>query len=96
MAALNFLLDNLKTFRQFRKSFKKLVVTGDFNQVILKNNRTVLKCMSSRGLTQFVDEPTTENETLIDNVYAKGWEHIKVQIVQTYYTYHEAIQKTLK
>uniref|UniRef100_A0A8W8JJZ6 Endonuclease/exonuclease/phosphatase domain-containing protein n=1 Tax=Magallana gigas TaxID=29159 RepID=A0A8W8JJZ6_MAGGI len=90
MAALNFLLDNLENLST------KIVVTGDFNQDILSNNKTVLNCMSSRGFTQYVDEPTTENGTLIDHVYAKGCEHIKVQVVPTYYSYHEAIQITLK
>lgn len=60
MAALNFLLDNLENLST------KIVVTGDFNQDILSNNKTVLNCMSSRGFTQYVDEPTTENGTLID------------------------------
>lgn len=74
---------------QFRNVVNKISCYWRFH--ILHNNKTVLNCMTSRGFTQYVDVPTTENGTLIDHVYAKGCEHIKVQSVPTYYSDHEAI-----
>lgn len=90
MEALNSMLDNLE------KLSNKIVVVGDFNENLLNDKRTVHNYMLSRGFKQYVKEPTTENGTLIDHVYVKGCEYVYVQIVPTYYSYHEAIQVTLR
>lgn len=69
----------------------RLIVVGDFNQDIMNSQTSILNFMSSNGFEQYIESPTTENGTLIDHVYTKGFPHIEVLILPTYYSYHEAI-----
>ena len=70
----------------------KLVILGDFNQDILKDQTSILRFMSSKGFVQSVRIPTTEQGTLIDHMYVKGCTGLKLSVVPTYYSYHEAIE----
>lgn len=74
----------------------RLTVLGDFNQDIINNQSSVLNFMSAKGFSQYVENPTTENGTLIDHVYVKGFTDIEVSTVPTYFSYHEAIALQLK
>lgn len=66
------------------------MIIGDFNEDIVTSS-TVLKLMEQHGYNQHVQNPTTEKGTLIDHVYTKDMEGISVNVVQTYYSFHQAI-----
>lgn len=66
------------------------IVMGDFNEDILKVC-SLQKIMENQGFRQYVEEPTTENGTLIDHVYVKRIAKVNVNMLPTYYSYHEAI-----
>ncbi len=72
-----------------KHSGKKLIM-GDFNEDILTSS-TIGTLMELHGYSQHVQHPTTEKGTLIDHVYVKDAENVSVEIVQTYYSYHQAV-----
>lgn len=74
----------------------RLIVLGDFNQDIINNQSSVLNFMSAKGFSQYVENSTTENGTLKDHVYVKGFTDIEVSTVPTYFSYHETIALKLK
>lgn len=66
------------------------MIMGDFNEDIVTSS-TVMKLMEQHGYNQHVQNPTTEKGTLIDHVYTKDIVGISVNVVQTYYSFHQAI-----
>ncbi|XP_006820870.1 uncharacterized protein LOC100373785 [Saccoglossus kowalevskii] len=66
------------------------IILGDFNENLLLCSG-VRKIMEGRGYTQYVTQTTTESGTLLDHVYAKWKEIISVEVMQTYYGFHEAV-----
>ncbi|VDI40819.1 Hypothetical predicted protein [Mytilus galloprovincialis] len=90
----------LKTFISFVNKLTELsnniIVLGDFNQDILKGERSILDYMTSKGFQQLVEEATTEGGTLIDHVYVKGCSKVEVKGIPTYYSYHDAVSVMLK
>ncbi|XP_063436424.1 uncharacterized protein LOC134717858 [Mytilus trossulus] len=90
----------LKTFISFVSKLTELsnniIVLGDFNQDILKGERSILDYMTSKGFQQLVEEATTEGGTLIDHVYVKGCSKVEVKGIPTYYSYHDAVSIMLK
>ncbi|XP_063446963.1 uncharacterized protein LOC134726488 [Mytilus trossulus] len=90
----------LKTFVSFINKLTELsnniIVLGDFNQDILKGERSILDYMTSKGFQQLVEEATTEGGTLIDHVYVKGCSKVEVKGIPTYYSYHDAVSVMLK
>ena len=80
----------LKVICELEKHPGKRVIMGDFNEDVFVSS-TILKLMEQHGYTQHVQAATTEKGTLIDHVYIKGTEDVIVEVVQTYYSFHEAI-----
>jgi len=78
------LLNKLDTFQG------GCLVIGDFNEDIFKSS-SVAKMMAEKAFLQCVRESTTENGTLIDHVYVRGADNVKVHVLPTYYSYHEAV-----
>ena len=72
------------------------IVLGDFNQDILKTNSSINDFMSKQGFAQIVSHPTTDGDTLIDHVYLHGNLQISVEIIQTYYSYHNMVSLRIK
>lgn len=68
---------------------KKLIM-GDFNEDIFVSS-TIAKLLDQHGYSQFVQTGTTEKGTLIDHVYCKGAGDVAVDVVPTYFSFHEAI-----
>lgn len=66
------------------------MIMGDFNEDIVTSS-TVMKLMEQHGYNQHVQNATTEKGTLIDHVYTKDIVGISVNVVQTYYSFHQAI-----
>ncbi len=63
---------------------------GDFNEDILTSSTTGT-LMELHGYSKHVQHPTTEKGTLIDHVYVQDAENVSVKIVQTYYSYYQAV-----
>ncbi|VDI36707.1 Hypothetical predicted protein [Mytilus galloprovincialis] len=72
------------------------IVLGDFNQDILKKNSSIEQFMTHQGFTQVVSHPTTDGNTLIDHVYLHGNLQLDVDVVQTYYSYHNMVALHIK
>ncbi|XP_048251539.1 uncharacterized protein LOC125379306 [Haliotis rufescens] len=69
----------------------RAIIKGDFNENVFVSS-SIQTLMESNGFAQIVSEPTTESGTLIDHVYVRGLENVSVQILPTYFGYHEAIE----
>jgi len=80
----------LQVIEEMEKHPGQKVIMGDFNEDIFTSS-SVVKLMESHGYSQQVQNPTTEKGTLIDHVYTKAMEGISVDVVQTYYSFHQAI-----
>ena len=68
---------------------RKLIM-GDFNEDIFVSS-TIAKLLEQHGFSQHVHTATTEKGTLIDHVYCKDAGDITVEVVPTYFSFHEAI-----
>ncbi|XP_065109326.2 uncharacterized protein [Paramisgurnus dabryanus] len=84
----------LHVFNEMEKHPGQKIIMGDFNEDIFTSS-TIMKVMGQHGYTQQVQNSTTEKGTLIDHVYTKDMEGVTFEIVQTYYSYHQAILVTL-
>ncbi|XP_041461886.1 uncharacterized protein LOC121413199 isoform X1 [Lytechinus variegatus] len=84
--SLRTLLDKLS------KQTTKCIITGDFNEDLLKGTSKIHQLMCLHGYTQHVVNATTENGTLIDHVYSIGLDSLKTEIIPMYYSYHEGIK----
>lgn len=89
----------------FLKTMKRLLVIaqsmhlpclimGDFNQNISNGNSSIRLLMEKNGFNQLVTEVTTDSGTLIDHVYVKDI-NVKIAMIPTYYSYHEALELTI-
>ena len=65
-------------------------IMGDFNENIFVSS-TITKLLEQHGYSQNVRATTTEKGTLIDHVYCKDAGDITVEVVPTYFCFHEAI-----
>ncbi|KAL2076443.1 hypothetical protein ACEWY4_027971 [Coilia grayii] len=68
---------------------KKLIM-GDFNEDIFVSS-SIATLLDQHGYSQHVQTATTEKGTLIDHVYCKGAGDVVVEVVPTYFSFHEAI-----
>ena len=74
------------------KLSERMIIVGDFNQDILKEEKSVLNFMESKEFKQIVLDATTEGGTLIDHVYIRNCADVHIKILPTYYSYHDAIE----
>jgi hypothetical protein len=76
------------------------VVLGDFNQDLLeKHVSPLMRLMLFYEFHQFVQRPTTDMGTLLDHIYFKtgpSKENTVVDVVDTYYSDHDATFLTIK
>ncbi|XP_061175632.1 uncharacterized protein LOC133184560 [Saccostrea echinata] len=90
----------METLNQFLSRLEahssRMIVIGDFNQDILREQSSILNFMTLKEFKQCIQNPTTDNGTLIDHVYTKGCPGVQVSLVPTYYSYHEAIAVYIK
>ena len=63
---------------------------GDFNEDIFVLS-TITNLLEQHGYSQHVHTATTEKDTLIDHVYCKDAGDVTVEVVPTYFSFHEAI-----
>lgn len=86
-------IDNLKRLvTEIHKISTRCIVMGDFNENLIDNDSCIEQVMTDQGYKQYVTDSTTENNTLIDHVNARGIDHVNTSIRPTYYSYHETIR----
>ena len=68
------------------------MIIGDFNVDLKKYpQHRLLSLMTINGFRQLVHEPTTDYGSLLDHAYVNSNVHVDVDIVDTYYTDHDAV-----
>ena len=71
------------------------IILGDFNvNLIDQQNCLLLNFMNSRGFSQVVSQPTTDNGTLIDHIDVRNTPisfNANIEIHDTYYLDHDCI-----
>ena len=75
----------------FKNDHRPTLVMGDFNQDILGDDNSIRLFMELHGFKQIVTQPTTDGGTLLDHVYLHGNLDVSLDIVQTYYSYHNMV-----
>ena len=72
------------------RSDTPMFVIGDFNDP--NEHGTVSNLMNSHGFVQLVKQPTTDQGTLLDNVYCNtASDTIHVEVSDTYYSDHDTV-----
>ena len=67
------------------------IVTGDFNEDLMKGQKTISNLMSRNDYQQIITQATTLGNTLLDVIYVKDVNVRNSGIFQTYYSYHDAV-----
>ncbi|XP_063049297.1 uncharacterized protein LOC134443443 [Engraulis encrasicolus] len=80
----------LQVIHEVEKYPGKKLIMGDLNEDIFVSS-TIANLLDQYGYKQCVETFTSEKNTLIDHVYFKGAENIIVEVVPTYFSFHEAI-----
>ncbi|KAK6181795.1 hypothetical protein SNE40_009579 [Patella caerulea] len=70
-----------------------VMIMGDFNEDILKGKAGIQQCMERNFYKQCVTEITTDGNTILDLIFVKNFNvsNLKLRILQTYFSYHNAI-----
>ena len=50
----------------------EILVVGDFNDDLMGNTIKICSCFESNGFNQLIDQPTTDQGSLLDHVYFNG------------------------
>ena len=78
---------------------KRSIICGDFNVDLLTDNDNrdkISEVMAKYGFVQTVKEPTTDGGTLLDHIYVSKLEVNSVQVMDTYYSYHDKVNISFK
>ena len=67
------------------------IVTGDFNEDLLKGQHAISTMMIRNGYSQAITQSTTLANTLLDAVYIKNVNMMNSGVLQTFYSYHDAV-----
>ncbi|ESO93420.1 hypothetical protein LOTGIDRAFT_175575, partial [Lottia gigantea] len=79
---------------ELQESGYHYIIMGDFNQNLLEGHSSIKDCFQEFRFKQLVTESTTEGNTILDHVYMSSGinlKRVKITIVPTYYSYHEAV-----
>ena len=83
------LMDSLETL-----DHHPIIICGDFNEDLLSNAgpKPIRALFQSRGYTQMIRTATTNNNTLLDNIFISRSQHcLQAGVLQTYYSYHNPV-----
>ena len=67
----------------------EILVVGDFNDDLMGNTTKICSCFESNGFNQLIDQPTTDQGSLLDHVYFNGVSPIQTEVCDTYYSDHD-------
>ena len=69
-------------------SHAEVLVVGDFNNDLMPKTTKIRSCFQSNGFNQLIDQPTTDQGSLLDHVYFNGVSPIQTEVCDTYYSDH--------
>ena len=67
----------------------EILVVGDFNDDLMGNTTKISSWFESNGFNQLIDQPTTDQGSLLDHVYFNGVSLIQTEVCDTYYSDHD-------
>ena len=70
-------------------SHAEVLVVGDFNDHLMVKTTKICSCFQSNGFNQLIDQPTTDQGSLLDYVYFNGVSPIQTEVYDTYYSDHD-------
>ena len=70
-------------------SHAELLVVSDFNDDLMGNTTKISSWFETNGFNQLIDQPTTDQGSLLDHVYFNGVSPIQTEVCDTYYSDHD-------
>ena len=70
-------------------SHAELLVVSDFNDDLMGNTTKISSWFEMNGFNQLIDQPTTDQGSLLDHVYFNGVSLIQTEVCDTYYSDHD-------
>ena len=67
----------------------EVLVVGDFNDDLMGNTTKISSWFERNGFNQLIDQPTTDQGSLLDHVYFNGVSPIQTEVCDTYYSDHD-------
>ena len=67
----------------------EILVVSDFNDNLMGNTTKISNWFKSNGFNQIIDQPTTDQGSLLDHVYFKGISTIQTEVCDTYHSDHD-------
>ena len=67
----------------------QILVVSDFNDNLMGNTIKISSCFEKNGFNQLIDQPTTDQGSLLDHVYFNGVSLIQTEVCDTYYSDHD-------
>ena len=67
----------------------EILVVGDFNDDLMGNTTKISSWFESNGFNQLIDQPTTDQGSLLDHVYFNRVSLIQTEVCDTYYSDHD-------
>ena len=70
-------------------SHAEVLEVSDFNDDLMAKTTKICSCFQSNGFNQLIDQPTTDQGSLLDHVYFNGVSPIQTEVCDTYYSDHD-------
>ena len=67
----------------------EVLVVSDFNDDLMGNTTKISSWFERNGFNQLIDQPTTDQGSLLDHVYFNGVSPIQTEVCDTYYSDHD-------
>ena len=66
----------------------EILVVSHFNDNLMGNTTKISSWLEKNGFNQLIDQPTTDQGSLLDHVYFNGVSLIQTEVCDTYYSDH--------
>ena len=67
----------------------EVLLVSDFNDDLMGNTTKISSWFEWNGFNQLIDQPTTDQGSLLDHVYFNGVSPIQTEVCDTYYSDHD-------
>ena len=68
---------------------KNILVLGDFNEDLMENKTNICSFFQQYQFKQLIQQPTTDQGSLLDHIYFNGSSTTKTEVYDTYYSDHD-------
>ena len=68
---------------------KNILVLGDFNEDLMENKTNICSFFQQYQFKQLIQQPTTDQGSLLDHIYFNGSSTTKTEVYNTYYSDHD-------